>query len=95
MRGCFSGICLVKGYVMFCWSRGLGDCMAFGKIINITPQTVRGCPCIGLPCIPLLVFAEDVHALIYLVMLHCFFIFACHSLGILAASCCFCELVLI
>ena len=37
---CFSGSCLVKGHVMFFWSRCLREHVMFRKSIRITHQTV-------------------------------------------------------
>jgi hypothetical protein len=52
MGRCFSGKCMVKGHVMFCW-RGRGHVM-FGKHISIAQQTEDDA--LGLPCNSLLVF---------------------------------------
>jgi len=37
---CFSGSCVVKGHVMFCWSGPLRRLPMFGKSISIAQQTV-------------------------------------------------------
>lgn len=37
---CFSGSCLVKGLVMFCWSGQSREHVMFGKRISIAQQTV-------------------------------------------------------
>jgi len=36
----FSGSCLVKGHVRFCWRGHLRECVMFGKGMSITPETV-------------------------------------------------------
>jgi hypothetical protein len=53
----FSGSCLVRRHMIFCWSRHLRGGMMFRKNINITPQTVRG-SCIGSPYNASLVFTD-------------------------------------
>jgi hypothetical protein len=37
---CFSVCCLVKGHVMFCWSRCLRSHVTLEKSVSITQQTV-------------------------------------------------------
>ena len=44
---CFSGRCLVRGYMIFYWIRHLRRCLMFRKNKNKTPQTVKECSCIG------------------------------------------------
>ena len=74
----FPRSCVVKGHVISYWSRCLRGWVMFRKNMNIAPQTVRWCPCIGVPCNALLVFTDDALALICLAML-CWssLIFAC------------------
>ena len=41
---CFSGSCLLKGRVMFCWRGCLRGPLTFGKSVSITQQAVDDAP---------------------------------------------------
>lgn len=59
-KWCFSGSCLVKGHVVYCWSRHLRDSMVLTKYTKITLPTVRECSLIGSPCNSSLAFTNNI-----------------------------------